>query len=388
MAVPTLISELSTTAALNSPDGAIDTPSSLDNYQRAHASFIAQLRDRTASNWPNTPAGNLAATTVQAALNELDTEKAKAGANSDISSLSAITSINGGQLAGMRNRIINGDMRIDQRNSGAWVAVASNLRTFGVDRTTTYANAISTCGRTEGHVTGSSALTLNSAAGMTIARFGQKVEAANSYDLAGKLVTISCWAIQSTGNILNTAIVGDQCIATDDYATSSNLGPFSCTPSTIQSGVWTKLTATFTVPVAATLGIEPAFYFTGGINAGVIAVTELQLELGSVATPFEQRPIGLELALCQRYYSIFEGQQTGYVWQANGSDGMRITYSFPVNMRSTPTQTLTGVNYGGTSSLVAVATLSNTNFCINLKSTGANTNVYATGIVITSSAEL
>jgi len=40
----------------------------------------------------NTPAGNIAATTVQTAINELDTEKAKAGANTDITSLGGLTS--------------------------------------------------------------------------------------------------------------------------------------------------------------------------------------------------------------------------------------------------------------------------------------------------------
>lgn len=33
-----------------------------------------------------------------------------------------------------------------------------------------------------------------------------------------------------------------------------------------------------------------------------ITATNVQLEEGSIATPFEQRPIGLELSLCQRYY--------------------------------------------------------------------------------------
>jgi len=105
MPVPTLISQLSTTASLNSPDGAVDVPSSIDDYQRAHAAFIAQLRDRTATDLPNTPAGNITATTVQAAINELDSEKAKvgalassgitgaaaSGANADITSLTGLT---------------------------------------------------------------------------------------------------------------------------------------------------------------------------------------------------------------------------------------------------------------------------------------------------------
>ena len=47
MAIPTLITELSTTAAANSPAGS-DSPSTLDDIQRAHASFIAQLRDADA----------------------------------------------------------------------------------------------------------------------------------------------------------------------------------------------------------------------------------------------------------------------------------------------------------------------------------------------------
>lgn len=58
------------------------------------ATDAAAFGQLTATNTVNTPAGNIAATTVQAALNELDTEKAKIGANSDITSLTAVTTIN------------------------------------------------------------------------------------------------------------------------------------------------------------------------------------------------------------------------------------------------------------------------------------------------------
>lgn len=37
-------------------------------------------------------------------------------------------------------------------------------------------------------------------------------------------------------------------------------------------------------------------------NGGWIDIAQVQLEEGTFATPFEQRPIGLELSLCQRYY--------------------------------------------------------------------------------------
>lgn len=48
MPVPILITDLSTTAASNFPSGG-DSPASLDDVQRAHASFIAKLRDESAT---------------------------------------------------------------------------------------------------------------------------------------------------------------------------------------------------------------------------------------------------------------------------------------------------------------------------------------------------
>ncbi len=45
----------------------------------------------------------------------------------------------------------------------------------------------------------------------------------------------------------------------------------------------------------------------GGAAAGNFwEIAELQLEEGDTATPFERRPYGLELSLCQRYYEIIE----------------------------------------------------------------------------------
>ena len=55
MPAPTLITDLSTTAASNSPAGS-ETPSVLDDVQRAHAAFIAQLRDNKVS-WGGTAGG-------------------------------------------------------------------------------------------------------------------------------------------------------------------------------------------------------------------------------------------------------------------------------------------------------------------------------------------
>jgi hypothetical protein len=74
MPVPASINDLSTTPAANSPDGTSEGPSTLDNYQRAHASFIAQLRDsRDAQIVEVQPIarGGTASTTAAAALSAL-----------------------------------------------------------------------------------------------------------------------------------------------------------------------------------------------------------------------------------------------------------------------------------------------------------------------------
>lgn len=74
MPVPSAITALSQTPGSNSPPGN-ESPTTADDYLRTYAAFIAILRDRTAADWPNTPAGNIVATNVQAALNELDVKK-------------------------------------------------------------------------------------------------------------------------------------------------------------------------------------------------------------------------------------------------------------------------------------------------------------------------
>ena len=77
------------------------------------------------------------------------------------------------------------------------------------------------------------------------------------------------------------------------------------------------------------------------------AITGIQLELGSVATPFEHRSYGDELARCQRYH--YNGGQVrqysaGYSVNARGAGSW---ISFPVTMRDTATVTQSGITYSG-----------------------------------------
>lgn len=79
---------------------------------------------------------------------------------------------------------------------------------------------------------------------------------------------------------------------------------------------------------------------TGGANLtvefGTGTLSNVQLEEGSVATEFEQRPFGLELALCQRYYQALDVIFTTLA--SGGDSGKNVnTVSLKVNMRTTPT---------------------------------------------------
>ena len=105
------------------------------------------------------------------------------------------------------------------------------------------------------------------------------------------------------------------------------------------AGAWASTnyaSATGAVSVVGTL--NATFYVTG-----------VQLEPGSVATPFERRPISEVLAQCQRYfYSATNGYGGAY---ATGAGAFRTgTVSFPTQMRATPTLAATGISYSSNAS--------------------------------------
>jgi len=219
---------------------------------------------------------------------------------------------------GFRNRIINGDMRIDQRSSGASYAVTTGSAYGSCDRWGSLAGAsgVWTQRRTATTLTDFPfAMRIQRTAGSTSTAacyIGQVIETTNCADLAGRSVTLSFEAIAGA----NFSAASSLIYAEVWTGTGSDQGW-----GALNSATWTGQTAiinsaqpiTTTKTRYSSTAVVPAgvneiairFYAVGVGTAGAndfFEITGFQLEAGSTATDFERRPIGTELALCQRYY--------------------------------------------------------------------------------------
>jgi hypothetical protein len=284
-----------------------------------------------------------------------------------------VTSLNGGPLAGARNRIINGDMRIDQRNAGASVT-SSGGGTFSVDRFASFASGggAYTTQRSTDVPTGqgfvnsiaSTVTTIDSPTGADYYIIQQSIEGFNTADLgwgtaSAKSITISFW--------VKASITGTYTVAIRNGGNNrSYRAPYSITTANTweqkiitapgdTTGTWLTDNGTG-IRLGFTLGAGADFIDTGNTwsaledfaatgqtqwiatNGATFYITGVQLEPGTVATPFERRSYGQELALCQRYY----GAQTSFL-TVNGS----MAHYFKVSMRAAPTVSISVGTAGG-----------------------------------------
>ena len=297
---------------------------------------------------------------------------------------------------GFKNRIINGAMVIDQRNAGASVSTSSGVSIYSVDRWKLVYTQTSkfTAQQNAGSVTppvgfvnylgitSSSAYTPVAADYFQIT---QAIEGLNIADLGwgtvnAKTVTFSFWAYSSLtgtfGGCLNNA--------------NGNYNyPFTYTISS--ANTWTQISVTIVGPTAGSWntnnngGIYVNFNlafgstYTGTANAwnsgsaqnptgainilstsgATFYITGVQLEKGSIATPFDYRDYGRELAMCQRYY-----EQDA--WSAIGANTNGTNINWPmfykVSKRTTPTVTVSGtVTFQGVVGGVTQGTASGNN---------------------------
>ncbi len=301
---------------------------------------------------------------------------------------------------GLKNRIINGDMRIDQRNAGAsvtpanfaytldrWQAVQTTASKFSVQQN---AGSVTppTGYKTYLGITSLSAYTVGTS---DIYSINQNIEGFNTADLMfgtanASTFTISFWVRSSLtgtfgGSVANSA--NDRSYPFSYTISSANTWEQkTVTIAGDTTGTWIGATNGNGLVVRFALGGGSTFsgtagswasanYYTAtgatsvvGTNSATFYITGVQLEVGSTATPFERRMYGQELALCQRYYETCfpagtapaNGTHTGVYsdgvlgWCPFTSSTARApAVRFAVTKRANPTVTLYNSSSTGTS---------------------------------------
>jgi hypothetical protein len=284
-------------------------------------------------------------------------------------------------LQGFRNRIINGNMVIDQRNAGAAVSIGG-LDVYTLDRF--YARFASGSGHTVQQVTtapegfsNSLRVTIGTGGSPTSAQTNwvvQIIEGFNTADFgfgtaAATSITLSFWVRSSLTGTFGGAF---------ENISETRAYPFTYTISA--ANTWERKTVTLPGDTSGTwnttnggglvvvfsLGAGSSLLDTPGAWVGasrrgatgetqVVAtsgatwqVTGVQLEAGFVATPFERRDYGRELMMCQRYYRATSVTGTiygeGTIYAGYGLTGSSVGQAvpFPVAMRAAPTIAYTG----------------------------------------------
>jgi hypothetical protein len=284
-------------------------------------------------------------------------------------------------LAG-KNKLINGDFNINQRafTSSTTHAVYCYDRWLqvAVDGTTTFSAQTFTPGAAP--VAGYEStnflriITTGQTAANARSQIVQRFEDVRTF--GGQTITISFWAKAATGTPKLLARY-DQVFGTGGSTSTSNYGS-----TTTLSTSWARYSTTISVPslVGKTIGTGffAAAVFTVsagtdfptenaaiGIQSNTFDIWGVQLEAGSIATPFQTATgtIQGELAACQRYAwnPLFNNsaanQSVGPAF-ADSTSSARVVIKFPVTMRNAPSyafQTVANwsLGYPGATALVS-----------------------------------
>jgi hypothetical protein len=294
-------------------------------------------------------------------------------------------SLGAGNASSFKNRLINGDARVSQRN-GTTATTGSDL--WPVDRFNVSMGAGTFTGQQVADAPAGFTYSLK----LTQATYGsasykllqQYVEGLNIADLAfgtasAKPLVLSFW--------VKASVTGTYTVTLQNAASGGSRLSYVSTYTVNSANTWEQKTIAVTGSTSGTwytdnqrgigvlfdLGSTPYatstlnswqsgnyFNATGSVdlsnNSGATwFVTGVQLEVGTVATSFDFRDYGTELFLCQRYFfqvsstNAANGQNTGITGHSNGANELqRTNMTLPVTMRAVPTISVSNVKGNGT----------------------------------------
>ena len=274
-----------------------------------------------------------------------------------------------------KNLIINGDMRIDQRNAGASVSVA-NTGLYTVDRwRASNGTSTATVQQSSTAPTGFSnsllwtVSTTDNTANQSHC-LQHRIEGYNTAHLNlgtanAETVTLSFWVRSSlTGTYgigINNSAENRSYVATYTISSADTWEQKTITFTNDTSGTWVGSTNGIGILINFDLGSGSDFNGTadtwqsgnyrrtsGCVNlantsGATFYITGCQLEINDSASDFEFVPYDMELAKCQRYY--YQVNSYGFInMTTNVYNGTIV--KFPVSMRATPTCTLYSTTTG------------------------------------------
>lgn len=301
--------------------------------------------------------------------------------------VSATGTVYGSSATGHRNVLHNGGFNIWQRLTSSLIQSSANTATQVADRWICYSTALTNVtpitATSAFHFVGAS---VGPSVGSGITSYmAQRIEAANSWHLAGNTVTLSGTFTSNAGTVSASLYYWNGTLD-DGWSTFAPGTPSGATLIATQSitANGTQRSTTFTIPSGAVYGLQLVISATN-TDVAPFTLKDVQLELGSVATPFERRPYSYELALCQRYYERTTNNSGSSIGMFQGNGG---TSQINLMLQYFPKRTSsTTISFGGTwystGNGLATTTTTITNFSYsNVTDRSSKITASVTGVTV------
>ena len=259
---------------------------------------------------------------ASAALARVALGAAASGANTDITSITgnvvggtiSTPLVNGGQIAGFRNKIVNGDMRVSQVNGSAAVTIPGYTINYVIDQFYAYSSGGATYAqRIAGSGSDQFRHLLAGAAGVTSLGVGQRMESSNVAHLVGNT---AIFGVDISNSLLtNVTWVAYYANTADAFGTlaAPTRTQFATGTFTVTGTLARYFTPAITIPAGGANGIEIVIS-VGAQTSGSFIHGNWQLEQVSATatqgTAFERASYADQLRWCQRFLPCWLSQNT------------------------------------------------------------------------------